>query len=118
MKRSICIEYMQSGNVTEGNCLEIQPSEYKLIVQLDKSPCLGYFLGNSIKKCASLPLKPYKWILEMAKEEIHSVAELTALVEAQRKQIEKLESYYLISLFKFRIRSTLLELRSYGVKEL
>ena len=28
---------------------------------------------------------------DMAKEELRSVAELTALVEAQRKQIEKLE---------------------------
>ena len=46
---------------------------------------------------------------EMAKEEIHSVAELTALVEAQRKQIEKLEKQLKYSQDKNLALNTLID---------
>lgn len=34
LKRSICIEYMQSVK-SEGNCAEVQPSECKFVVGMD-----------------------------------------------------------------------------------
>ena len=88
LKRSICIEYMQSGK------------SRKEIAMKYNLPSVGILSGwiNSClspleihEKCASLPPETVQMDNEMAKEEVHNVAELTALVEAQRKQIEKLE---------------------------
>ncbi len=45
----------------------------------------------------------------MAKEEVHNVAELTALVEAQRKQIEKLEKQLKYSQDKNLALNTLID---------
>ena len=54
---------------------------------------------------------------EMAKEEIHSVAELEALVEAQRKQIEKLEKQLKYSRDKNLALNTLIDvIEEQGIK--
>ena len=54
---------------------------------------------------------------EMAKEEIHNVAELTALVEAQRKQIEKLEKQLQYSQDKNLALNTLIDvIEEHGIK--
>ena len=54
---------------------------------------------------------------QMAKEEIHSVAELTALVEAQRKQIEKLEKQLKYSQDKNLALNTLIDvIEEQGIK--
>ena len=54
---------------------------------------------------------------EMAKEEIHNVAELTALVEAQRKQIEKLEKQLKYSQDKNLALNTLIDvIEEQGIK--
>ena len=54
---------------------------------------------------------------EMAKSETHSVAELEALVEAQRKQIEKLEKQLKYSRDKNLALNTLIDvIEEQGVK--
>lgn len=54
---------------------------------------------------------------EMAKEEIHNVAELEALVEAQRKQIEKLEKQLKYSRDKNLALNTLIDvIEEQGIK--
>jgi transposase-like protein len=69
------------------------------------------------EKCASLPPETVQMDNEMAKEEIHSVAELTALVEAQRKQIEKLEKQLKYSQDKNLALNTLIDvIEEQGIK--
>ncbi|MBR6945730.1 MAG: hypothetical protein IKH64_07285 [Prevotella sp.] len=54
---------------------------------------------------------------EMAKSETHSVAELTALVESQRKQIEKLEKQLKYSQDKNLALNTLIDvIEEQGIK--
>ena len=88
LKRSICIEYMQSGLSLKEIALKYGLPSTNLLSSWIHS-CLSPLEIN--EKCASLPPETVQMDNEMAKEEIHSVTELTALVEAQRKQIEKLE---------------------------
>ena len=53
----------------------------------------------------------------MAKEEVHNVAELTALVEAQRKQIEILEKQLKYSQDKNLALNTLIDvIEEQGIK--
>ena len=69
------------------------------------------------EKCASLPLETVQMDNEMAKEEFHNVAELTALVEAQRKQIEKLEKQLKYSQDKNLVLNTLIDvIEEQGIK--
>ena len=69
------------------------------------------------EKCASLPLETVQMDNEMAKEEVHNVAELTALVEAQRKQIEKLEKQLKYSQDKNLALNTLIDvIEEQGIK--
>ena len=69
------------------------------------------------EKCASLPRETVQMDNEMAKEEIHNVAELTALVEAQRKQIEKLEKQLKYSQDKNLALNTLIDvIEEQGIK--
>ena len=88
LKRSICIEYMQSGKSRKEIALKYNLPSTNLLSSWIHS-CLSPLEIH--EKCASLPLETVQMDNEMAKEEVHNVAELTALVEAQRKQIEKLE---------------------------
>ncbi len=106
LKRSICIEYMQSGK------------SRKEIANLLSSwihSCLSPLEIH--EKCASLPLETVQMDNEMAKEEVHNVAELTALVEAQRKQIEKLEKQLKYSQDKNLALNTLIDvIEEQGIK--
>ena len=114
LKRSICIEYMQSGK------------SRKEIAMKYNLPSVGTLSGwiNSClspleihEKCASLPLETVQMDNEMAKEEVHNVAELTALVEAQRKQIEKLEKQLKYSQDKNLALNTLIDvIEEQGIK--
>ena len=114
LKRSICIEYMQSGK------------SRKEIAMKYNLPSVGTLSGwiNSClspleihEKCASLPPETVQMDNEMAKEEVHNVAELTALVEAQRKQIEKLEKQLKYSQDKNLALNTLIDvIEEQGIK--
>ena len=88
LKRSICIEYMQSGKSRKEIALKYGLPSTNLLSGWIQS-CLSPLEIH--EKCASLPRETVQMDNDMAKEELRSVAELTALVEAQRKQIEKLE---------------------------
>ena len=69
------------------------------------------------EKCASLPRETVQMDNEMAEKETHSVAELTALVEAQRKQIEKLEKQLKYSQDKNLALNTLIDIaEEQGIK--
>ncbi len=90
LKRSICIEYMQSGK------------SRKEIAMKYNLPSVGTLSGwiNSClspleihEKCASLQPVTVQMDSDMAKEkneEPMDVSAMSALIEAQRKQIEKL----------------------------
>ena len=88
LKRSICIEYMQSGKSRKEIALKYGLPSTNLLSGWIQS-CLSPLEIH--EKCASLPRETIQMDNDMAKEELRSVSELTALVEAQRKQIEKLE---------------------------
>ena len=88
LKRSICIEYMQSGKSRKEIALKYGLPSTNLLSGWIQS-CLSPLEIH--EKCASLPRETVQMDNDMAQEELRSVAELTALVEAQRKQIEKLE---------------------------
>jgi len=69
------------------------------------------------EKCASLPRETVQMDEEMPKDETHSVAKLEALVEAQRKQIEKLEKQLKYSQDKNLALNTLIDvIEEQGIK--
>ena len=114
LKRSICIEYMQSG---------MSRKEISLKYDLPSVNTLSSWINSCLspleihEKCASLPLETVQMDNEMAKEEIHNVAELTALVEVQRKQIEKLEKQLKYSQDKNLALNTLIDvIEEQGIK--
>ena len=106
LKRSICIEYMQSG---------LSRKEIAMKYGLPSTNLLSSWIHSCLspleihEKCASLPRETVQMDSDMAKEETHSVAELTALVEAQRKQIEKLEKDLKYSQDKVLALNTLID---------
>ena len=106
LKRSICIEYMQSGKSRKEIALKYNLPSTNLLSSWRHS-CLSPLEIND--KCASLPPETVQMDNEMAKEDIHNVAELTALVEAQRKQIEKLEKQLKYSQDKNLALNTLID---------
>ena len=114
LRRSICIEYMQSG---------VSRKEIALKYNLPSVNTLASWINSCLspleihEKCASLPLETVQMDNEMAKEEIHNVAELTALVEVQRKQIEKLEKQLKYSQDKNLALNTLIDIaEEQGIK--
>ena len=91
LKRSICIEYMQSGKSRK---------EISLKYNLPSTNTLSSWLNSCLspleihEKCASLPPVTVQLDSDMAKERQEDpmdVASMSALIEAQRRQIEKLE---------------------------
>ena len=114
LKRSICIEYMQSGKSRKEIALKYDLPSVNLLSAWIQS-CLSPLEIH--EKCASLPLETVQMDNEMAKEEVHNVAELTALVEAQRKQIEKLEKQLKYSQDKNLALNTLIDvIEEQGIK--
>ena len=90
LKRSICIEYMQSG---------MSRKEISLKYDLPSVNTLSSWINSCLspleihEKCASLPLETVELENNMAKKKENplDVASMSALVEAQKKQIERLE---------------------------
>ena len=117
LKRSICIEYMQSGK------------SRKEIAMKYNLPSVGTLSGwiNSClspleihEKCASLQPVTVQMDSDMAKEkneEPMDVAAMSALIEAQRKQIEKLEKQLKYSQDKNLALNTLIDvIEEQGIK--
>ena len=114
MKRSICIEYMQSGKSRKEIALKYGLPSTNLLSAWIQS-CLSPLEIH--EKCASLPPETVQMDNEMAKEDIHNVAELTALLEVQRKQIEKLEKQLKYSQDKNLALNTLIDvIEEQGIK--
>ena len=114
LKRSICIEYMQSGKSRKEIAMKYGLPSTNLLSAWIQS-CLSPLEIH--EKCASLPRETVQMDNEMAKSETHSVAELTALVEAQRKQIEKLEKQLKYSQDKNLALNTLIDvIEEQGIK--
>ena len=111
LKRSICIEYMQSGK------------SRKEIAMKYNLPSVGTLSGwiNSClspleihEKCASLQPVTVQMDSGMAKEKNEKpmdVAAMSALIEAQREQIEKLEKQLKYSQDKNLALNTLIDVR-------
>ena len=91
LKRSICIEYMQSGKSRKEIAMKYGLPSTNLLSAWIQS-CLSPLEIH--EKCASLQPVTVQMDSDMAKqkhEEPMDVASMSALIEAQRKQIEKLE---------------------------
>ena len=91
LKRSICIEYMQSGKSRKEIAMKYNLPSTNLLSSWIQS-CLSPLEIH--EKCASLQPVTVQMDSDMAKEkneEPMDVAAMSALIEAQRKQIEKLE---------------------------
>ena len=117
LKRSICIEYMQSGK------------SRKEIAMKSNLPSVGTLSGwihsclsplEIHEKCASLPPVTVQTDSAMAKktEEMPmDVASMSALIEAQRKQIAKLEKELKYSQDKNLALNTLIDvIEEQGIK--
>ena len=88
LKRSICIEYMQSG---------MSRKEISMKYNLPSVNTLSSWIISCLspleihEKCASLPRETVQMDEAMSKKAVQESVDQTALIEAQRKQIEKLE---------------------------
>ena len=90
LKRSICIEYMQSGKSRKEIAIKYNLPIVNMLSSWIQS-CLSPLEIH--EKCASLQPVIIQTEGDMAKKEDApmDVAAMSALIEAQRKQIEKLE---------------------------
>ena len=114
LKRSICIEYMQSGKSRKEIAMKYGLPSTNLLSAWIQS-CLSPLEIH--EKCASLPRETVQMDIDMAIEETQSVSELTALVEAQRKQIEKLEKDLKFNKDKVLALNTLIDvIEEQGIK--
>ena len=117
LKRSICIEYMQSG---------MSRKEIAMKYNLPSVGTLSGWIQSCLspleihEKCASLPPVTVQMDSDMAKEkqeEPMDVASMSALIEAQRKQIEKLEKQLKYSQDKNLALNTLIDIaEEQGIK--
>jgi len=90
LKRSICIEYMQSGKSRKEIAMKYNLPSVNLLSAWIQS-CLSPLEIH--EKCASLQPVIVQTESDMARKEETSMdlSAMSALIEAQRKQIEKLE---------------------------
>ena len=116
LKRSICIEYMQSG---------MSRKEISLKYDLPSVNTLSSWINSCLspleihEKCASLPLETVELENNMAKKKENplDVASMSALVEAQKKQIERLEKQLKYSQDKNLALNTLIDvIEEQGIK--
>lgn len=114
MKRMICIEYMQSGKSRK---------EIALKYNLPSTTTLSSWINSCLspleihEKCASLQPVIVQTDSDMAKEESMDVAAMSALIEAQRKQIEQLEKQLKYSKDKVLALNTLIDIaEEHGAK--
>ena len=117
LKRSICIEYMQSGKSRKEIALKYNLPSTNLLSSWINS-CLSPLEIH--EKCASLQPVTVQMDSGMAKEKNEKpmdVAAMSALIEAQRKQIEKLEKQLKYSQDKNLALNTLIDvIEEQGIK--
>ena len=117
LKRSICIEYMQSGKSRKEIAMKYDLPSVNLLSAWIQS-CLSPLEIH--EKCASLQPVTVQMDSDMAKEkneEPMDVASMSALIEAQRKQIEKLEKQLKYSQDKNLALNTLIDvIEEQGIK--
>jgi len=117
LRRSICIEYMQSG---------MSRKEIALKYNLPSVNTLASWINSCLspleihEKCASLPPVTVQMDSDMAnkgEEKPMDVSAMSALIEAQRKQIEKLEKQLKYSQDKNLALNTLIDIaEEQGIK--
>lgn len=117
LKRSICIEYMQSGKSRK---------EIAMKYNLPNVGTLSGWIHSCLspleihEKCASLPPVTVQTDSAMAKKKEEmpmDVASMSALIEAQRKQIAKLEKELKYSQDKNLALNTLIDvIEEQGIK--
>ena len=117
LKRSICIEYMQSGKSRKEIALKYNLPSTNLLSSWIHS-CLSPLEIH--EKCASLPPVTVQMDSDMAnkgEEKPMDVSAMSALIEAQRKQIEKLEKQLKYSQDKNLALNTLIDIaEEQGIK--
>jgi len=117
LKRSICIEYMQSGKSRKEIALKYNLPTVNTLTTWIHS-CLSPLEIH--EKCASLQPVTVQMDSDMAnkkEEEPMDVAAMSALIEAQRKQIEKLEKQLKYSQDKNLALNTLIDvIEEQGIK--
>ena len=107
LKRSICIEYMQSG---------MSRKEISLKYNLPSVNTLSSWINSCLspleihEKCASLPRETVETATDMSNQKVHQVVDQDALIETQRKQIEKLEKQLKYSQDKVLALNTLIDI--------
>lgn len=107
LKRSICIEYMQSG---------MSRKEISMKYNLPSVNTLSSWINSCLspleihEKCASLPRETVETDTDMSNQKVHQVVDLDALIETQRKQIEKLEKQLKYSQDKVLALNTLIDI--------
>ena len=110
LKRSICIEYMQSGKSRKEIALKYNLPNVGTLSGWIQS-CLSPLEIH--EKCASLHPVTVQMDSDMSKErqeDAMDVAAMSALIEAQRKQIEKLEKQLKRSQDKVLALNTLIDI--------
>ena len=117
LKRSICIEYMQSGKSRKEIAMKYDLPSVNLLSAWIQS-CLSPLEIH--EKCASLPPVTVQMDSDMAnkgEEKPMDVSAMSALIEAQRKQIEKLEKQLKYSQDKNLALNTLIDIaEEQGIK--
>ena len=107
LKRSICIEYMQSG---------MSRKEISMKYNLPSVNTLSSWINSCLspleihEKCASLPRETVATDTDMPNQKVHQVEDQDALIETQRKQIEKLEKQLKYSQDKVLALNTLIDI--------
>lgn len=107
LKRSICIEYMQSG---------MSRKEISMKYNLPNVNTLSSWINSCLspleihEKCASLPRETVETDTDMSNQKVHQVVDQDALIETQRKQIEKLEKQLKYSQDKVLALNTLIDI--------
>ena len=114
LKRSICIEYMQSG---------MSRKEISMKYNLPSVNTLSSWINSCLspleihEKCASLPRETVETDTDMSNQKVHQVVDQDALIETQRKQIEKLEKQLKYSQDKVLALNTLIDIaEEQGIK--
>ena len=109
LKRSICIEYMQSGKSRKEIALKYGLPSTNMLSSWIQS-CLSPLEIH--EKCASLQPEIVQTDSDMAKKEETpmDVAAMSALIEAQQKQIAKLEKDLKFSKDKVLALNTLIDI--------
>ena len=117
LKRSICIEYMQSGKSRKEIALKYNLPSTNLLSSWINS-CLSPLEIH--EKCASLPRESVQLESEMAKdkqEEPMDLASMSALIEKLKKQNAKLEKDLKYSQDKVLALNTLIDvIEEQGIK--